>query len=126
MSLPALSLLALIVEDDLNFQKVVELRLRAWREDIQIRFADNPAAARTYLDDKAVTYSLIILDQNLPDGPGAALLGHPRLAESAVLAVSADDAPELPGTAVLAGAQHFLAKRQVSEPLFIPLVEALL
>lgn len=121
-----MSLLALIVEDDVNFQKVVELRLKSWRDDIQIRFADNLAAARTYLDDKSISYSLVILDQNLPDGPGASLFLHPRLQEAAVLAVSADEAPELPGNAVLAGAQHFLAKRQVSEPLFFPLVEALL
>jgi len=117
---------ALVVEDDTRFQKVVELRLKGWRSDISIRFADNLAAAKTYLDDKAVAYTLVVLDQHLPDGLGATLFDHPRLEEAAVLAVSADDAPELPANALRAGAQHFLAKRQVSEPLFIPLVEALI
>lgn len=117
---------ALIVDDDLNFQKVVELRLRAWREDIQIRFADSLASARSYLNDKALSFTLVVLDQHLPDGLGASLFDHPRLQEAAVLAVSADAAPELPASALLAGAQHFLSKRQVSEPLFLPLVEALI
>lgn len=117
---------ALVVEDDTKFQKVVELRLKGWRSDIQLKFADTLAAARTYLDDKSINYSLVVLDQHLPDGLGASLFSHPRLTDAAVLAVSADDAPELPGSALRAGAQHFLAKRQVSEPLFIPLVEALI
>ncbi len=116
---------ALVVEDDINFQKVVEMRLRAWRDDLQIRFADNLAAARTFLDDRSTVYQLVVLDQHLPDGLGASLFDHPSLDSAAVLAVSADDAPELPARAVRAGAQHFLAKRQVSEPLFIPLVDAL-
>src|SRR5262245_31979876 len=119
-------LLALVVEDDQNFQSVVQLRLKGWQEDIQIRFANNLSAARTYLNDTAVKYDFVILDQNLPDGPGSSLFEHPRLQEMAVLAVSSDDAPELPARAVRAGAEHFLAKRQVTEPLFIPLLEALL
>lgn len=116
---------ALIVEDDQNFQKVVEIRLRSWKEDIQLRVANSIAQARNYLDDKAWSYSLVILDQHLPDGIGATLLTHPRLQDAAVLAVSADGAPDLPASAVLAGAQHFLSKIQVSEPLFLPLLDAL-
>jgi signal transduction histidine kinase len=53
-------------------------------------------------------------------------LSHPALENSSVLAVSSDDSPNLPGLAVRAGAHHFLSKRQVSEPLFVPLLEALL
>ena len=116
----------LIVDDDDNFRTVVEIRLKAWRADIQFRHAPNLGVARNYLDDKDASYDLVVLDQHLPDGLGAELLDHPRLVETTVLAVSADEAPELPGKALRAGAQHFLSKRQVSEPLFIPMIEALI
>ena len=116
----------LIIEDDVNFQKVVELRLKNWQPNIQLKFADTLAAARNYLEDKNLTFSLAILDQHLPDGLGSTLATHPTMQTMTVLAVSADEAPELPARAMLAGAGHFLNKRQVSEPLFIPLIEALL
>ncbi len=126
MTVSNCALSVLIVDDDDNFRTVVEVRLAAWRPGSSFRHAPNLGVARNYLDDKASEYDLVVLDQHLPDGYGAELLDHPRLESSTVLAVSADMAPEVPGQAVLAGAQHFLAKHQVSEPLFLPLVEALL
>ncbi len=134
----------LIVEDDLNFAKVAEIRLRAGFPRAQITHVKTLAAARATLqltppkqENKEVEvitipptnenkFDLIILDQHLPDGLGVDLLSEPALEESAILAVSADDAPEIPGRAVGAGAHHFLGKRQVSEQLFIPLITALL
>ena len=115
----------LIVEDDMNFAKVVEIRLRGWRKDLRLQHARSIADARVLLDNPKEKFDLAILDQHLPDGIGADLIEHPKLQESAVLAVSADEAPELPARALVAGAQHFLSKRQVTEPLFIPLLEAL-
>ncbi len=117
---------ALIVEDDKQFRKVLELRLTSWREDIELTYAESLAEARAILNDIEEPFSLVILDQHLPDGMGPELFEHPALDPSAVLAVSADDSPELPAEAVKAGAKHFLGKRQVSAPLFIPLVEALI
>lgn len=119
-------LTALIVEDDPNFKKVVEIRLKSWREALAIKSAASIREARALLDDKTNLFQLVILDQHLPDGMGRELLQHPNLEAAAVLAVSADDSPELPAEAVVAGAAHFLSKRQISEPLFIPLVEAIL
>ncbi len=116
----------LIVEDDLSFKRILEIRLKSWRPDIVIEHAQNLAKAREILSSSTNNFSLLILDQHLPDGRGAELLNHPALESVAVLAVSSDDKPELPGQAVMAGAQHFLGKRQVSEPLFIPLIEALI
>lgn len=116
----------LLVEDDKNFAKVVEIRLRGWRKDIRLQHAKNIKEARQLLDDPKERYSLVILDQHLPDGLGASLFEHPKLQDTAVLAVSADDAPELPARALFAGAQHFLSKRQVTEPIFLPLLEALI
>jgi response regulator of citrate/malate metabolism len=121
-----MSLKVLIVEDDPNFQKVVELRLKNWEPDLDLRTADSLAAALIQLSDNKIEYDLVVLDQHLPDGLGSTLFTHPKIQQAAVLAVSADDAPEIPARAMRAGAQHFLSKRQVSEPLFIPLVEALI
>ena len=117
---------ALIVEDDKQFRKVLELRLNSWRTDIDITYAGSLSEARAILDSGEEAFRLVILDQHLPDGMGPELFEHPALEQSAVLAVSADDSPELPAEAVKAGAQHFLGKRQVSAPLFIPLLQALI
>lgn len=116
---------ALIVEDDTSFRELLELRLHGWREDLDIRIAETIAKGRELLESAKEPFDLVIIDQRLPDGVGKDLLNHPALEYSAVLAVSADNAPELPGEAVRAGAQHFLGKLQVSEPLFVPLLEAL-
>lgn len=126
----------LIVEDDTAFQRILQIRLKGWRRECVLTFADCLTAARAVLDrvkprqgeegTPLEPFELVILDQHLPDGLGPELFDHPALQNSAVLAVSADDSPELPANAVRAGALHFLKKRQVSEPLFIPLVEAIL
>lgn len=116
----------LIVEDDKSFKRIVEIRLKSWKPDIQIVSADTLAAARTLLDTFEQPLTLIILDQHLPDGRGWELLDHPRVTEAAVLAVSSDDSADLPGQTLRAGAQHFLGKRQVTEPLFLPLLEGML
>ena len=82
--------------------------------------------ARAALDDPSNSFQLVVLDQHLPDGLGPTLFEHAKLREAAVLATSSDISPELAGNAVKSGAHHFLNKRQISEPLFIPLVEALI
>ena len=115
-----------IVEDDPAFLKIVEIRLRDWDKYVSISHAGTIADAKKLLDETSKEFHLVILDQHLPDGRGRELFDHPKLAESAVLAVSSDDSPDLPAEAMKAGAQHFLGKRQVSEPLFIPLIAALI
>ncbi len=120
-----MGLFTLIVDDDANFRKLLEIRLRNWQPDIQITFAENILQARGILDTPAA-FSIVILDQHLPDGLGHELFDHPKLQAAAVLAVSADSGPEVPARAVRAGAQHFLGKKQISEPLFIPLLEAVM
>ena len=121
-----MSLNVLILDDDEKFAKLVEIRLLSWRRDLKIFHVGSLTEAREHLANTEKEYSLAVLDQHLPDGMGSELAEHPALKNSAVLAVSADAAPELPGQAVEAGAKHFLGKRQISEPLFIPLVRALL
>ena len=116
----------LIVEDDKNFRRLLEIRLKHWRTDLEISGVETLQEARNLLDTAKESFSLVVLDQHLPDGIGHALISHPRLEESAVLAVSADNAPELPANTLKAGAGHFLAKHQISEPLFLPLLSALI
>jgi len=114
-----------VLEDDTSFKSILEMRLRSWRPDVELTFAATIQAARGILDSTKIFFPLVILDQNLPDGNGREILNHAALENSSILAVSSDSAPELPGAAVKAGAHHFLEKRQVTEPLFIPLVDAL-
>lgn len=118
----------LIVEDDQSFLKLLQLRLKNWQQDIDITCADSLCEARAVLNKAEQPFHLIILDQHLPDGDSASLFEfeHPALQNAAVLAVSNDLSPTLPGQALRAGAQHFLGKLQIREPLFIPLVEALI
>lgn len=116
----------LIVEDDKSFRRLVEIRLHGWRKDLEISVAEHLKQAEKILGQEGPPFALVILDQHLPDGLGSSLFEHPGLRQAAVLAVSADKAPDLPGQAVRAGAQHFLGKQQITEPLFIPLIEALL
>ena len=115
----------LIIDDDDAFAQLAELRLRAWQSDAEISRVDSITAARSLLET-ASPFALVLLDQHLPDGMGTELLSHPALESSAVLAMSSDEDPIVPANAVRAGAGHFLAKLRLRDPLFLPLVEALL
>lgn len=121
-----MALRILVIEDDRQFQKIVAIRLSTWRRDASLVYAASLAEARCLLDGVGQPFDLVILDQNLPDGLGWELLDHANLKSSTVLAVSASDDAELPAKTLMAGARHFLSKRQVSEPLFVPLLDALL
>ncbi|MBP9838999.1 MAG: response regulator [Proteobacteria bacterium] len=114
-----------ILEDDGNFLKILEMRLKAWNKEAKTTVAKSIKEAKDLLEKTDIQFTLAVLDQHLPDGRGLELIDHPKLNAAAILAVSSDNAPELPGNTVKAGAQHFLSKRQVSEPLFPPLLTAL-
>lgn len=120
-----MSLRVLIIEDDKAFQSMLVLRLKSWSEDIQISWAQSLADAQAILDAETSAFDLIVLDQHLPDGMGPTILNHPMTNHSAVLAVSSDDSPELPGNALRAGAMQFLSKRQISEKSFLPMLQAI-
>lgn len=117
----------LIIDDDNSFRELVIMRLKKWRKRCEIFQASSLEEAReVHKSFKGKTIDVLILDQHLPDGHGLDFLDELELDETAVLAVSADEAPEITADAVRAGAMHFLQKRQVSEALFIPLIDALL
>lgn len=120
------TLRAFIVDDDVHFRKLVELRLKSWNPAIVFEVAGTLREANEILEKPGQSFGLIILDQHLPDGLGPSLFEHPIVREAAVLATSSDRAPELASNAIKAGAHHFLDKRQISEALFLPLVEAVI
>lgn len=114
---------ALIIDDDPAFKKLLEKRLSAFIEGMVVTSFDSLAQARSFLQEvKNLTFDLVIIDEHLPDGHGHDFVSEGWFQEMAVLAVSSDEAPELPGSFVQAGAMYFLQKRSISEPLFKPLV----
>lgn len=113
----------LIVDDDHAFRHLLKLRLKDWRDNLNISIVGTLGEANDILSRDV--FELIILDQHLPDGMSSDFY-HPALNDATVLAVSSDDSPDIPGRAVRSGAQHFLGKRQISDPLLPPLLNALL
>ena len=117
----------LLIDDDSQFRKLLEIRLRSFLTGLTITTCSTLKEARDLLNgaDPAL-YDLVVLDQHLPDGRGVELLKEGLFHELAVLCMSSDSDPNLPGQTVLAGANFFLSKVHASEPLFRPLVEGLI
>jgi signal transduction histidine kinase len=115
-----------ILEDDQSFLRLLQLRLKNWDNNIVFHTADTIAAANNFLETTSEFINIAILDHFLPDGTGEQLFNHSKLEYSAKIAMSSDDSPLIPSKSVRAGAMHFVHKRQISEPLFIPLIFALL
>ena len=117
----------LIVEDDLDFKKLLEIRLKSFVPNSHITHCASIQSAIHFLEsDEALKINLVILDQHLPDGRGLQLLTDGHLEGKSVLSVSSDDSPEIPGANFKAGAAFFLSKPQVSQPLFKPLINAII
>lgn len=122
-----MSTTVLLVDDDGQFRKLLEMRLRSFLGELSVSAYSSLAEARAGLDrEPHAGFDLVILDQHLPDGRGVELLHEGRFSEHAVLCMSSDSDPNLPGQTVLAGANYFLSKVHVSEPLFRPLIEGLI
>ncbi len=117
----------LIIDDDSSFRKLLERRLKLFISDMEVSSFETLTNAREFLraPDK-VEFDLVVLDQHLPDGHGADLLGEGWFEGMAVLSVSSDNSPEVPGSLMQAGATFFLSKEAVAEPLFKPLVLGLI
>ena len=84
------------------------------------------AEAREYLGNRSDQLDLVILDEHLMDGTGVELLEEGWFKDLAVLCVSSDTNPEIPGRSIKAGATFFLSKLQISEPLFEPLIRGII
>lgn len=114
-----------IVEDDEGFYKLLVRRLKSIfpKADIS-RFNDIQTARSKITKDS--NFDLVFLDQHLPDGRGITLLEEGYFANKAVISMSSDTAPEMPGQNLKLGADYFLPKQSIAEPLFEPLVRGIL
>jgi len=116
----------LIIDDDLSFKRLLELRLKSFIDDLAVTHFTELTGARAFLEKSTVDFDLVILDEHLPDGRGVELLNEGRFKDMAVLSVSSDDDPAIPGASMQAGAAYFLSKLRVSEPLFKPLIRGII
>ena len=117
----------LIIEDDPSFRKLLEVRLKSFLTDPVFTTFSSIGDARKALQHVPDSpFDIVVLDQNLPDGKGIVLLEEGLLEGLAVLAMSSDDDPEMPGANIRAGATFFISKSRISEPLFKPLVQGII
>lgn len=118
---------ALIVDDDNSFRKILEKRLASFIPDLTVTHFETLAKARQHLKDLTnFSFDLIVMDEHLPDGRGAEFIAEGWFPHQAVLSMSSDDAPEIPGSVIQAGATYFISKQHISEPLFRPLVRGII
>lgn len=121
-----MALRILIIDDDAAFRRILELRFKSFISDIDVTTFDNLQDARSFLSSSKERFDLVVLDEHLPDGRGVGLLTEGWFQELAVLCVSSDTSPEIPGATLRAGAAYFLNKVQISEALFEPLVKGII
>ena len=115
----------LIIDDDSSFRRLLELRIKSFIPDAKIIHQESLASAREFLG-REKDFDLVILDEHLSDGRGVDLLREGWFQDLAVLSVSSDENPQIPGASLQAGATYFLNKIGVSEPLFQPLVQGII
>jgi signal transduction histidine kinase len=120
----------LLIDDDASFRKLLEIRLRATVSGVPgaeaLEFTQFGSLAEAGRVDRSIVWDLVAIDQHLGDGLGVDFLARNPFPESAVLMLSSDSTPEIPGDAMRAGATFFLSKTQLGEPLFKPLVLGLI
>ena len=127
LALKFMTLKVLLIEDDLSFKKLAEIRLRSIYPDIEFTHFGAIGLARDFLGkQERIYFDLVMLDEHLPDGRGIDLLKEKWFEDLAVLSVSSDTAPEIPGEALKAGATYFLSKNHLTQPLFEPLVRGII
>ncbi len=113
----------LIIDDDSDFKRILAIRLKAFLPDLELTDFGDITSARDFItNNQDLFFDLVILDEHLPDGRGTEFLAEGYFENLAVLMLSSDTDPQIPGTSIQAGAKYFLNKVHVREPLFKPLV----
>jgi CheY-like chemotaxis protein len=127
-TLSAPSYRILLVDDDPQFLHLMQLRLRSFLPSAEFTTVSSIEQARDLLAEIGAEKApdLVVLDYHLAGQTSLQLLREGLLEGSAVLSVSSDNDPEIPGEVVGSGAHFFLSKSSVSEPLVRPLVQGLI
>lgn len=116
----------LIIDDDTAFIELLELRLQSILENPEFKTFNLLADAEKYLQSNVFNFDLVIIDQHLPDGLGSDFIKRNYFQFSAVLSMSSDDAADIPAKSIGAGANFFLSKKNLSAPLFAPMIHGLI
>jgi DNA-binding NarL/FixJ family response regulator len=118
-----MSTTVLILDDSVEFRTLMSMRLKSFIPDLTLMVFSSIAEARQGVRERLTQQpDLVILDHHLPDGIGLELLSEEKLEGLAILAVSSDADPEIPGSSMRAGATYFLSKEKVRDASFKPLV----
>ncbi len=113
----------IILDDSAEFRKIMSMRLKSFIPDLSLVIYSSVAEARQGIrSNPGLQPDLVILDHHLPDGIGLELMSENQLQGLAILAISSDADPEIPGSSMRAGATYFLSKEKVRDPSFKPLV----
>jgi response regulator of citrate/malate metabolism len=113
----------IILDDSAEFRKLMSMRLKSFIPDLCLVVFSSIADARDGIRvHPELQPDLVILDHHLPDGVGLELMSEERLQGLAILAVSSDPDPEIPGSSMRAGATYFLSKDKVRDQSFKSLV----
>ncbi len=115
----------LIIDDDPSFQLLAKKKLESIIPHSVIMLCSSLKEAREFISNYSAGLDLVLLDQHLPDGRGLELLKENIFGEAAILAVSSDRDPEIPGSVMGAGATFFLSKTSLSDALFEHLIRGL-
>lgn len=113
------------LDDDKEFQQILKVRLQSFLGNINFHTSHSLSEARKFFKDNPPDFDLIFIDEHLPDGGGIELLKDDIFNTQAVISISSDPNPELPGSAYNAGAMYFLSKTQIRDVLFTPLVQGI-
>ncbi len=116
----------LIIDDDEGFKKILQKRLSVFMNKAEFTtFSDLTSVRNHFKSNSQIAFDVVFIDEHLPDGRGKELIAEGIFKDHAVISMSSDVAPEIPGSAVLAGANYFVQKTQISQPLFQPLVKGI-
>jgi PAS domain S-box-containing protein len=104
----------LYVEDDPLDADLTRRALQKNAPFIQLDIARSRVEALGLLDQKGAQYDLMLTDLNLPDGSGFSLLSHVReqVIPIAVIVITGQGDEEIAVSALKAGADDYLVKRQ--------------